>query len=49
MESVNIDLLDSIVKVHSRLLEEGGSSEIIFEKANKSDNRYQFEKLLEKM
>ena len=48
-DAVDKNLLDIIVKAHLCLLEAGGTSEIIFEKVNKSDNRHQFEKLLEKV
>lgn len=48
-DAVDQHLLDIILKVHLLLLKEGKTSEIIIERASKSDNRYQFEKLLKKL
>ena len=48
-DAVDQYLLGFIVKAHLNLLEEGRTSEIIIEQAIKSDNKYQFEKLLKKL
>lgn len=48
-DAVDQNLLGFIVKAHLNLLEEGRTCETIIEQASKSDNRYQFEKLLEKL
>jgi len=49
VDVVGQNLLGIIVKTHYRLFQEGKTSEIIFEIARNSDNRHQFEKLLEKL